>query len=165
MRLILVRHAEAEDFVTSDEARRLTPRGHRQAANLAASLRRVGVAPDLVASSPLVRTIETAEAFVTLLPEGLGVVAMDLLAPGELKPKKLSKQVADFGVKTVVLVGHMPDIAAYAAWLLGLSEHALPFEKGAAACVTVRRGDFDEATGVLDWFVTPDWCAPASTSP
>ena len=165
MRLILVRHAEAEDFVTSDEARRLTPRGHRQAAQLAESLRRVGVAPDLVAASPLVRTVETAEAFVTLLPEGLGVVAMDLLAPGEMKPKKLSKQVADFGVKTVVLVGHMPDIAAYAAWLLGVGEHALPFEKGAAACVSVRRGDFDGGSGVLDWFVTPDWCEPAATSP
>ena len=162
MRLILVRHAEAEDAVTSDAARRLTPRGLRQAANLCDALRRAGVAPDLVAASPLARTVETAEALVPLLPEGLGVVAMDLLKPAELRPKKLSKQVAEFGVKAVVLVGHMPDLSAYAAWLLGVAEYALPFEKGAAMGLSVRRGEFEEGCAVLEWFVPPEWCAPTS---
>ncbi len=167
MRLILVRHAEAEDAVGSDEARRLTPRGHLQAANLRDALRRAGVVPDLVAASPLVRTVETAEALAALLPEGLGVVAMDLLKPGGLRPKKLSKQVAEFGMKTVVLVGHMPDLSTYAAWLLGVAEYALPFEKGAALGMSVRRGEIEEGSGVLEWFVTPAWCEPAAevTSP
>ena len=55
----------------------------------------------------------------------------------------------------------------YAAWLLGVGEHALPFEKGAAACIAVRRGEIGEGSGVLEWFVTPAWCEPAGdvTSP
>ena len=159
MRLILVRHAEAEAAVTSDEARRLTLRGRRQAANLCDALRRAGVTPEVVASSPLVRTTQTAEALVTA---GQAVVALDLLKPGEMRPKKLTNQVAEFGVKTVVVVGHMPDLSTYAAWLLGVTEYAVPFDKGAAMGLSVRRGDFDEGCAVLDWFVPPAWCEPTS---
>lgn len=168
MRLILVRHAEAVGSFSSDAgadaARPLTDRGRRQAANLAAMLHRVGVTPDAVATSPLTRTLQTAEA---LAPPGVGVVAVDLLKPDELRPKKLSKQVAELGAKTVVLVGHMPDIATYAAWLLGVGEQAVPFAKGAAACIGVGRGEVGEGCGVLEWFVTPEWCEPAGevTSP
>lgn len=168
MRLILVRHAEAVGSFSSDAgadaARPLTDRGRHQAANLAAAFRRVGVTPDAVATSPLTRTLQTAEA---LAPPGVGVVAVDLLKPDELRPKKLSKQVAELGAKTVVLVGHMPDIATYAAWLLGVGEQAVPFAKGAAACIGVGRGEVGEGCGVLEWFVTPEWCEPAGevTSP
>ena len=171
MRLILVRHAEAVGSHSSesgaDADRPLTDLGRQHAAQLAAALHRVGVAPDVVATSPLVRTAQTAEALVPLLPAGQAVLAVDLLKPDELRPKKLSKHVAELGVKTVVLVGHMPDIAAYAAWLLGVGEHTVPFEKGAAACIAVRRGEIGEGSGVLEWFVTPAWCEPAAevTSP
>lgn len=165
MRLILVRHAEAVGSYSSDAPvdfdRALTDLGRQQAAQLAATLHRVGVAPDVVATSPLVRTVQTAEALLPLLPAGRAVLAIELLKSGELRPKKLSKHVAELGVKTVVLVGHMPDIAAYAAWLLGVGEHAVPFEKGAAACIAVRRGEIGEGSGVLEWFVTPAWCEPA----
>jgi len=162
MRLILVRHAEAEDAVTSDEARRLTPRGHQQAANLRDALRRASVTPEVVATSPLVRTTQTAEVLAALLSDGSGVVAIDLMRPGELRPKKLSKQFAEFGVKTVILVGHMPDLSTYAAWLLGVTEYAVPFDKGAAMGLSVRRGEFEEGCAVLEWFVTPAWCEATS---
>jgi len=172
MRLILVRHAEAVGSFSSDAgadaARPLTDRGRRQAANLAAMLHRVGVTPEVVVTSPTVRTAQTAEAFVALLPAEHAILTVNLLLkPDELRPKKLSKQVAELGAKTVVLVGHMPDIATYAAWLLGVGEQAVPFAKGAAACIGVGRGEVGEGCGVLEWFVTPEWCEPAGevTSP
>lgn len=177
MRLILVRHAEAEPAQTSDpgadSARPLTDLGRRQAAALTAALQRLGVTPDAVASSPLTRTAQTAEPLAALLPAGQGVVNVELLKPDALRPKKLTKELtallADLGAKTVAVVGHAPDIGTYAAWLLGAEAQAVPFEKGAAACIRVGRGEVAKGCGTLEWFVTPEWCAaePAgeTTSP
>ncbi len=62
MNLVLWRHAEAEDGVP-DEARKLTAKGHRQAAAMAAWLDAQLPASRRVLVSPAQRTRETAAAF------------------------------------------------------------------------------------------------------
>ena len=100
---------------------------------------------------------ETAEPLLPLLPgPEKEPVLCDYLAVGELRPKKLAKLVADLGAETVVLVGHNPDLSAYAGWLLGATETAIELEKGAAALIEFD-GEVEKGAGRLGWLVTPGW--------
>src|SRR5436190_1191919 len=61
MRVVIVRHAEAAPG-NPDELRPLTPQGRAQARWLGDRLRKHGLTPDAVVSSPLLRARETAAA-------------------------------------------------------------------------------------------------------
>ena len=60
MRLLLLRHGDAEDGDGDDDARRLTPKGERQAVAAGWALAALGVEIDACLSSPRVRAAETA---------------------------------------------------------------------------------------------------------
>ena len=101
MRLILVRHAKAAPG-EPDELRPLTPEGREQARRLGIELRKAGVTPDAVLTSPLLRAQETAAALDVGEPE-----IDDRLAPGasadDLREAALGRG------EIVVVVGHQPD--------------------------------------------------------
>lgn len=161
MKLILVRHAEAvakgDNGVARDHDRPLTETGREQARKLATAFLAHGVTPGAVVTSPFVRSVETAEPLLPLLPgPEREPVFTDYLAVGELRPKKLAKLIADLGVETVILVGHNPDLSAYAGWLLGADEAAIELEKGAAALIEFD-GEVEKGSGRLGWLVTPGW--------
>ena len=71
--LYVIRHAVAEDVAADgdDHARPLTRKGRRRFARLVQRLARAGMAVDLIATSPLVRTRQTAE----ILAEELGAAS------------------------------------------------------------------------------------------
>lgn len=167
MRVILVRHAEAVplmgDGIESDFHRPLTDHGQTQARGLAAALQGQQLGITRLLSSPLVRAIQTTEILQAVLTPGQEYVVTDRLALGELKPKKLSKLTSEGG-GLPVLVGHMPDLALYAAWLLGTSEDAIDFDKAAAACIHCRNA-VAKGTGVLEWLITPAWYLPRESQP
>ena len=161
MKLILVRHAEAvakgDNGVAKDFDRHLTENGREQSQKLATAFLAHGVSPGAIVTSPLIRARETAEPLLPLLPgPEREPVLCDYLAVGELRPKKLAKLVAELGAETVVLVGHNPDLSAYAGWLLGATETAIELEKGAAALIEFE-GDVEKGAGRLGWLVTPGW--------
>src|SRR5918995_6942202 len=161
MKLILVRHAEAmakgDNGVAKDFDRPLTENGREQSQKLAMAFLAHGVAPGAIVTSPLVRARETAEPLLPLLPgPEREPVLCDYLAMGDLRPKKLAKLVAELGAETVVLVGHNPDLSAYAGWLLGATETAIELEKGAAALIEFD-GEVEKGSGRLGWLVTPGW--------
>ena len=161
MRLILVRHAEAVDAQTSDDAadavRKLTPRGQQQAKKLCEALKRLNISLDRILTSPAVRCRETADALQSLLSSGVEITVTERLSVDQLRPKKISKEIDETKANTVVVVGHMPDIGRYATWLLDDSERPFWFAKGGAACIDVEEKEIEKATGVLEWFVTPEW--------
>ncbi|HEY2542990.1 MAG TPA: histidine phosphatase family protein [Gaiellaceae bacterium] len=101
MRLLIVRHAEAAPG-EPDELRSLTPEGREHARALGERLRRDGLAPDAVVTSPLLRARETAAALALGEPE-----ADQRLAPGA-SPDDF-RDVAFGRGDTVVVVGHQPD--------------------------------------------------------
>jgi len=83
-RLYVVRHAVAEDQSADgdDRSRRLTGKGRRRFAKLVRRLVRAGLEIDVVATSPLVRTVETAELLAAGLPTAPRVEVVEALAPG-----------------------------------------------------------------------------------
>jgi phosphohistidine phosphatase len=176
--LYLIRHAEAaplgEGGITLDEDRPLTDSGKHQATQLADGLKRFGVALDLVLASPLVRARQTAEGMLEnwgAPPPALQV--LEELAPGT-KRRKLAKrlrlhanavapQSPDRGAQgspsakaRIALVGHDPDLARFAGWVIGSRKCRLDLAKAGVAYVHCENG-VDKASGVLKWLATPDW--------
>jgi phosphohistidine phosphatase len=118
MQLVIVRHAEALPG-SPDELRALTAKGRAQARALGEQLRREGLEPDAVLSSPLLRALETAAALALGEPE-----VDERLAPGAT-PSDVRDAAAGRG-ETVVVVAHQPDCGHAAAALTGGPEPAFP---------------------------------------
>ncbi len=156
MQLLLVRHAEAVDVgdgVDRDSDRHLTPHGLRSAANLAEKLRgRVQL--DAVVCSPFVRAKQTAEPLLALAPAGSELVYCPQLVPMYQDPDAVAEQVAALRVRSVAVVGHLPDLGVFAGWLLGGG--AVEFDRGTAAMVHLDRG-VTEGGGSLRWLLSPEW--------
>jgi phosphohistidine phosphatase len=123
MDLILWRHADAEEGAP-DLARRLTPKGRKQAARIAQWLREQMPPRFDVISSPAVRAKETAEAL------GVAFETSPLLAPGAPVASVLRAAGWPDREGTVILVGHQPDLGLTASFLISGEERDWHIEKG-----------------------------------
>jgi phosphohistidine phosphatase len=118
-RLYLLRHAKSsrDDAGLADRDRPLAPRGKRASKVMANYLRDERIVPDLVLSSPSVRTQETLERVgvgerskVQIEDEIYGASEDDLL--------EVLRRVPD-EVDSVMLIGHNPSLQALAVTLAG----------------------------------------------
>jgi phosphohistidine phosphatase len=132
MNLVLWRHAEAEDG-TPDEARRLTAKGRRQAAAMAAWLDEQLPTRRRVLASPAQRTRETAAAFS-------GEVVIEAALSTAATPEGLLRAAGwPDGAGTVVVVGHQPTLGTAAA--LALTGRVAPWAVKKGAIWWLRRED------------------------
>jgi phosphohistidine phosphatase len=132
MELILWRHAEAEDGDV-DLARALTPKGQRQAQQMAQWLKGQLPGTVRVVSSPAVRTRETADAL------GLAYDIDPTIAPDASAEQLLAASGWPNGHDIVILVGHNPAISVLASRLAGADDASVVLRRAAAwwyACHT-----------------------------
>ena len=159
MKLYLVRHATATEGiggeVRTDADRPLISAGRKEAQEVASALKKLGVKPDVLLSSPLVRARQTAEVFAEVFGFNEKVEMTDALAPagqfGQLcKAIGLHKRANE-----VILFGHQPDLTVLASTLLGAGiDLDMPFKKAGACRIDVY--DCPPTTpGTLKWFITP----------
>jgi len=159
MRLLLIRHAIAEDRFEfartgqSDYYRPLTERGRDRMARGAAGLRSVVPAIDVLATSPLTRAVQTAE-IVAAAYDGLRIDHADSLASGD--PADFLDWLGECGAEDVVAaVGHEPHMSDWAAWFLTGGRHDFAVVKKGSAMLL----EFPEApragTAWLHWFLAP----------
>jgi phosphohistidine phosphatase len=155
-KLYLVRHGIAEERGEAwpdDAARPLTGRGSSRFERSVRGLVRIGVVVDVVLTSPLVRTRQTAEILAAGLDPRPPIVVVESLAPGSSYQAVLADLEKQGRRSRIALVGHEPGIGELAGRLIGL-RHALVFKKGA-----VCRIDADALpparVGSLAWFLTP----------
>ena len=117
--LYLVRHAIAEARgATADADRRLTAEGARRMRRVALGLKRLGVAPELIVSSPLRRAEETAAILVSVLAPDLPIEIYPPLAPGNPIAEVISGLRQYRRAHHVILVGHQPSLGELASQLL-----------------------------------------------
>jgi phosphohistidine phosphatase len=158
MNLYLLRHAHAleigEQGVQTDEERPLSEEGIKRMAVVAEAVKRLGLKFDQVVTSPLRRSVQTAEELVRQLDAPQPALATcERLSPG-WSSKKLAKYLLGVEGQEVLLVGHEPDLSKHAAWLIGDKEARLEFAKGALACIRLD-GLPQKGGGTLMWLITP----------
>lgn len=127
MKLVLIRHGEAEAHAASDAERALTMRGRQQAQETAQwlSLRHAGDV--LVMSSPYRRAQETAAVLLGHLP-GAQTLIVPHITPDDDVRTALKAIAEQASADVVVVVSHMPLLARLAEWLeSGTFTHGKPF--------------------------------------
>ena len=146
MELILWRHADAEPGVP-DAARRLTPKGERQAEKVGAWLDRHLPDDTTILVSPAMRAQQTA------LGLGRKFRTVDAIAPGASAAAVLAAAGWPGGRGSVLVVGHQPALGEAAARLLAGEESYWAVKKGAFWWLSQR--DHDTAV-VLRAVLGPD---------
>jgi phosphohistidine phosphatase len=107
VRLVLLRHAEAEGFAPTDVERTLTPRGRTAASDVGRWLAREAV-PDLAVVSPATRARETWDLAAARLPSPPEVRVDERVYANSVPDLLAVISAADVG--TLVVVGHNPSI-------------------------------------------------------
>jgi phosphohistidine phosphatase len=108
-RLIVMRHAKAENFATTDHERRLTDRGRADAEAAGARLREEGLVPDYVVVSSAVRAVETWQAVAqTAGFTDTPVVFEEAVFNGGPHVVMDALRVVPDEAETVLFVGHNP---------------------------------------------------------
>jgi phosphohistidine phosphatase len=110
--IYLLRHGEAEEGNGDDAARRLTPKGERQARAVGRALANLGIKPDACLTSTKVRAADTARLACEAL--GLEPEETEVLRGGPFDSMALASGRGD-----VLLVGHEPDFSSEVARLTG----------------------------------------------
>jgi len=112
VKIYVMRHGPAEDHARSgrDFDRKLSSSGRERTELVARELARRGQHPKRVVSSPLVRTLETAEVVIAALHLDLEPEAREELAPGG-DALALVRELAATKARRVMLVGHEPDVS------------------------------------------------------
>lgn len=154
MFLYLARHAWAGHYGDpawpDDSLRPLTPEGQERYRQMISLLVNRGLAPEVIATSPLVRCRQTADIMAELT--GASVVETEDLAPGLDLEAMIDWSNAQGGID-VAWCGHNPDLETVLPHLLGDQTARTRFAKGAIAAVA-----FDEEVmageGELYWLVT-----------
>ena len=158
MRLLIIRHAEAEDQVEfarrcpDDGLRPLTKKGRRRMARTAKGLAEVVGGLDVIASSPLVRAAQTAE----IVADQFDVKPAEI---GELVPARAPAALLKWlrrhrDDSTVAVVGHEPHLGRLVSWLMsGLDDSMINLGKGAAVLLDFD-GEIGPGKAKLKWAMT-----------
>lgn len=123
--IYLLRHGDAEEGTGDDAARRLTPKGERQARAAGQALAKLGAELSACLTSSKVRAADTAK---------LACEALDLEpeTERELRGGAFDSLALAAGRGDVLLVGHEPDFSAEVARLTGAN---VKLRKGGLAVV------------------------------
>lgn len=128
--LILWRHAEAEDISASgkDTDRALTKRGRKDAARMAKWLSQHLPTVTVLLCSPALRCQETAAALSAL--NQVQVKIEDFLSV-DSSVERIAKELSSkYSTKTVLIVGHQPNLGLLIVKLLGMHQSAGVVKKG-----------------------------------
>jgi phosphohistidine phosphatase len=110
--IYLLRHGDAEDGDGDDAARRLTPKGERQARAAGRALVTLGAEVDACLASPKVRAAETARL-------GCDPLELETEIVEELRGGSFDSPGLSAGRGNVLLVGHEPDFSTEIGRLTG----------------------------------------------
>ena len=154
--LYLIRHglaAERGENYPDDTKRPLTSDGMQKLRKEAKALLALDVNFDVILTSPLVRTRQTAEIIAAAFKSPPPIVNMPSLAPGGSHSAIVEELAKQQRRHRVALVGHEPGIGEFAGRLIGL-RRPLEFKKGAICRIDVTALP-PTGPGRLRWFLTP----------
>lgn len=162
MRLLLMRHgiaAPLDEPIKRDTGRPLTPAGRTQTRRAVAGLRAAGETPDLIATSPLLRAVETAHIVLEVYgykPESPRLQIWPELEYAEVGAmwRRLMGQAHE---TTALVVGHEPGLSRLVAAALTGSPtgFALDFKKAAVCALDIAFCGDTAPQATLLWHAPP----------
>lgn len=135
MIVFLLRHGKAarpSTLIHSDHMRPLTDIGHSEMVKIGRAMKHLDIRPDILASSPLVRAVQTAEIVSEYV--GTNVTLWDELKP-ESHPSVTLKLIQSLHVKSIMLVGHEPHLTDLISNMISTTMLAISLKKGGLACI------------------------------
>ncbi len=158
MILYIVRHGVAVPHGApgiAENDRPLTEDGVRKMKKNAEGLKRLGVAPEAIWSSPLPRALQTAEIVRDAFEKKPPLRTVEALAPEGSRAEVYSEIRRHGKAEGLMLVGHQPslgEIAGEIAW--GSPEHYVELRKGGACALEIQEIG-TRLRGTLLWLLTP----------
>jgi phosphohistidine phosphatase len=158
--LLIVRHAIAvergDSAYSNDDERPLTPDGIHNFRAAARGLKNLGIKPDRILTSPLVRARQTAEILRDAVASELDLDFSKHLAPGGDYGALLEEVAALQHADCVGLVGHEPHLSGFVSYcIVGEgSRSSFLLKKGAAALVLFE-DRLAPGAGTLEWLLQP----------
>ncbi len=160
MQLYLLRHGIAEEDRNglNDADRRLTAEGRRKLRQILDTASDADVRPTLILTSPLKRTVETAEIAQEVFAYKGELVRSEALLPSARVEEVWEEIRTRRKEAAVLLVGHNPLFSVLPGYLLGAPDLQVDAKKG-----SILRIDFEsfsaQPKGVLRWFLIPKLAA------
>jgi phosphohistidine phosphatase len=156
MTLFILRHASAGIGVANpqlDSKRPLDNEGVRHCLLLARVLNAMNIGFDLIVSSPLKRSVQTAALIATETGYKSPILHSDSLSP-EAPVKDIKKLLNDYrDCDSILVVGHKPNLSVFLGALLvpaGASPAQIRLRKGSLAKLS-----FNQSTTTLQFVLEP----------
>lgn len=156
MELYLFRHGIAEDAPAgrSDSSRALTPEGRERTAAVVRAARDAGLAPSIIAASPYLRAMQTAEIAAKELAWKGDLLRLPSLVPHGT-PEAVWSDLRDLRTEpSILLAGHQPLMADLAAFLLNSPALLVDMKKSAMLRIDVQSPG-PVPRGALRWMLVP----------
>lgn len=154
--IYVLRHGRAEKrapSVRGDEGRTLTGQGRTEILGVAEYLASRDIVFGCIATSPYVRSFETAQIVAKALGKRGLLVQWDELAPGssiEELESRISSRSED---ESLLIVGHEPLMGMFTGYMItGGGNASIAFGKGGLA--KIRNARLDPVSGELQWLLT-----------
>jgi len=154
--LYIMRHPQKDEKSSSDDFFvTLTPQGEIDAKNVAQKLFHKGVKPDLIVSSPSLRTEITSMILSTQLDINKSVVYNEVLYQGYLEELIESLNFTFHTIDTLLLVGHNPLLSNLANHFVGYKDKMQMGEVLKVEFNTSSWVDIDENNAKLAEIIKP----------
>ena len=159
MKLLVIRHGPAGDREAwaaegrDDRLRPLTPDGKKEMRQVAKGLRTLIPGIDLIATSPLVRAVQTAE--IVAKQYATESVTLEPLAPGHDPDEVLHWLREHRSQDVTAVVGHEPDLSALAGYLLTRDRTSFLTLKKSGACLLDLSDSPKAGSANLQWLLIP----------
>lgn len=157
-KILFLRHGVAEDRDKvarsggADGGRALTPEGRKRIKRGVAGLYHLVPEVSLIATSPVLRALQTAEILAKQYKKA-PLVETESLAPGASGNDLLDWLREQASDDTLALVGHEPDLSSWASWVLTGSDRPLMQLGKGGACLIEFPDDPAPGRAQLLWLI------------
>jgi phosphohistidine phosphatase len=157
MILYMVRHgpamSRANPTAPNDPERPLTPKGMEKTRAAMRGLRKMGVEPEAMLTSPYLRAAQTAEIACEILRSSRDKLRRsDALLPNG-DPAALFREISRIHARELMCFGHAPQMDLALAHALNLDEPATELKKAGVVCLEITK--FSPLRTKLLWLATP----------
>jgi phosphohistidine phosphatase len=158
MRFYIVRHGTAIDRGDTksppDPERYLIKEGIAKTREVARGIKRLGIRPDRMISSPYVRAIQTAAIFAEVFGfSNDKILTTEALLP-EAEPSRIFREMEKMKkAEEVFCFGHGPNVDGVVARAVGAPHPITSLKKSGIACLELEK--LSPPSGILFWLCPP----------